>query len=74
MLDILDIPELGKLEIVEVYEYYDQPVLYSCKNASGHFYLGSVLLSPLTGLTLSDPAKLTSTMHSPILKIPMQFK
>ena len=39
MLDILNIPELGKLEIVEVYEYYDQPLLYSCKNASGHFYL-----------------------------------
>ena len=39
MLDILNIPELGKLEIIEVYEYYDQPVLYSCKNASGHFYL-----------------------------------
>ncbi|RKU36981.1 hypothetical protein C6496_11515 [Candidatus Poribacteria bacterium] len=39
MLDILDIPELGKVEIVEVYEYYDQPVLYSCKNASDHFYL-----------------------------------
>ena len=39
MLDILNIPELGKLEIVEVYEYYDQPVLYSCKNASRHFYL-----------------------------------
>lgn len=39
MVDILNIPELGKLEIVEVYEYYDQPVLYSCKNASGHFYL-----------------------------------
>ena len=39
MLDILNIPELGKLEIVEVYEYYDQPVLYSCKNASEHFYL-----------------------------------
>ena len=39
MLDMLDIPELGKVEIVEVYEYYDQPVLYSCKNASGHFYL-----------------------------------
>lgn len=39
MLDVLNIPELGKLEIVEVYEYYDQPVLYSCKNASGHFYL-----------------------------------
>ncbi len=39
MLDILNIPELGKLEIVEVYEYYDQPVLYACKNAAGHFYL-----------------------------------
>ena len=39
MVDILIIPELGKLEIVEVYEYYDQPVLYSCKNAAGHFYL-----------------------------------
>ncbi len=37
--DILNITELGKLEIVEVYEYYDQPVLYSCKNAMGHFYL-----------------------------------
>jgi hypothetical protein len=39
MVDILNIPELGKLEIVEIYEYYDQPVLYSCKNASRHFYL-----------------------------------
>ena len=39
MVDILNIPELGKLEIVEIYEHYDQPVLYSCKNASGHFYL-----------------------------------
>ena len=36
---ILNIPELGKLEIVEIYEYYDQPVLYSCKNAMGHLYL-----------------------------------
>ena len=39
MVDVLNIPELGKLEIVEVYEYYDQPVLYSCRNASGHLYL-----------------------------------
>ena len=39
MVYILNIPELGELEIVEVYEYYDQPVLYSCKNAAGHFYL-----------------------------------
>ena len=38
MVDILNIPELGKLEIVEVYEYYDQPVLYSCQNATGNFY------------------------------------
>lgn len=38
MVNILNIPELGKLEIVEIYEYYDQPVLYSCKNAMGHFY------------------------------------
>lgn len=39
MLYILNIPELGKLEIVETYAYYDQPVLYSCKNAAGHHYL-----------------------------------
>jgi hypothetical protein len=39
MVNMLHIPELGKLEIVEVYEYYDQPVLYSCKNAMEHFYL-----------------------------------
>lgn len=39
MLDILNIPELGKLKIVEIYEYYDQPVLYSCKNTAGQFYL-----------------------------------
>ena len=39
MADILNIPSLGKLEIVEVYTYYDQPVLFSCKNAAGHLYL-----------------------------------
>lgn len=39
MVDVLDIPSLGRLEIVEIYEYYDQPVLYSCKNAAGHLYL-----------------------------------
>ena len=39
MIDVLKIPELGRLEIVEVYEYYDQPVLYTCKNDVGHFYL-----------------------------------
>lgn len=39
MADILNIPSLGKLKIVETYVYYDQPVLFSCKNAAGHLYL-----------------------------------
>ena len=39
MADILNIPTLGKLKIVETYVYYDQPVLFSCKNAAGHLYL-----------------------------------
>ncbi len=30
---------LGKLEIVEVYEYYDIPCLFSCKNASRQLFL-----------------------------------
>ena len=29
---ILNITGLGRLEIVETYEYYDQPVLFSCKS------------------------------------------
>ena len=39
MADILNVPSLGRLEIVETYAYYDQPVLFSCKNAAGHLYL-----------------------------------
>ena len=39
MADILNIPSLGKLEIIETYVYYDQPVLFSCKNAAGYLYL-----------------------------------
>ena len=39
MFDTLNIPSLGRLEIVETYAYYDQPVLFSCKNAVGHLYL-----------------------------------
>ena len=39
MADILNITGLGKLEIVEIYVYYDQPVLFSCKSAAGHLYL-----------------------------------
>ena len=39
MADILNITGLGRLEIVETYVYYDQPVLFSCKSATGHLYL-----------------------------------
>ena len=39
MVDTLNIPTLGKLEIVETYAYYDEPILFSCKNAAGHLYL-----------------------------------
>ena len=39
MDQLLNLPELGRLEIVETYAYYDQPVLFSCKNAAGHLYL-----------------------------------
>ena len=39
MDDLLNIPSLGRLEILETFEYYDQPVLFSCKNAAGHLYL-----------------------------------
>lgn len=30
---------LGKLEIVEIYEYYDYPLLFSCKNTTGSIFL-----------------------------------
>ena len=39
MADILNISELGKLEIIEIYDYYDQPILFACKNAAGHLHL-----------------------------------
>lgn len=39
MVDTLNIPTLGKLEIVEIYAYYDEPVLFSCKNVEGDLYL-----------------------------------
>ena len=39
MFDTLNIPSLGKLEIVETYAYYDQPVLFTCKDSAGHLYL-----------------------------------
>ena len=39
MFDTLNIPSLGRLEIVETYAYYDQPVLFSSKDSAGHLYL-----------------------------------
>lgn len=30
---------LGNLEIFEIYEYYDQPCLFSCRNMAEHFFL-----------------------------------
>ena len=39
MADILNITGLGRLEIVETYVYYDQPILFSCKSAADHLYL-----------------------------------
>ena len=38
MADI-DIPVLGELDIVEIYVYYDRPILYSCKNVDRQLYL-----------------------------------
>lgn len=31
--------QLGKLELIEVYEYYDTPCLFSCRNTSGHLFM-----------------------------------
>ena len=39
MADILNNSELGSLEIIEIYDYYDQPILFACKNAAGHLHL-----------------------------------
>jgi hypothetical protein len=30
---------LGKLELVEIYEYYDRPVLFTCRNGTGTYFL-----------------------------------
>lgn len=32
-------PNLGNLEIVEIYVYYDQPCLFSCRNEIGQIFL-----------------------------------
>ena len=38
MFNTLNVPSLGKLEIVETYAFYDEPVLFSCQNTVGHLY------------------------------------
>lgn len=30
---------LGKLRIIEIYEFYNTPVLFACKNKTGHVFL-----------------------------------
>ena len=39
MFNTLNIRDLGKLEIVETYAFYDEPVLFSCQNTLGRLYL-----------------------------------
>lgn len=39
MFNTRNIPSLGRFDIVETYAYYDQPVLFSCKDSAGHRYL-----------------------------------
>ena len=36
---IPQLTNLGKLEIIEIYVYYDIPCLFSCKNLTGHIFL-----------------------------------
>jgi hypothetical protein len=31
--------QLGKLELIEVYEYYDTPCLFSCRNSLGQLFI-----------------------------------
>ena len=35
----IDLPILGRLRIVEVFDFYDEPTLYSCQDSIGHLYL-----------------------------------
>lgn len=39
MSNILNVPELGELEIVEVYDYFNVPILFSCRNSVSHLYI-----------------------------------
>ncbi len=39
MSNSLQLNVLGNIEILEVYEYYDEPCLFACKNGSGQIFL-----------------------------------
>lgn len=39
MYNILNNPQIGELEIIEVYEYFNMPLLFSCKNLVSSFYI-----------------------------------
>ena len=39
MFDILNVPELGNLEIVEIYDYHNMPILFSCQNSAAQLYM-----------------------------------
>ena len=86
MFDILNIPSLGRLEIVETYTYYDQPVLFSCKDAAGNLYLAVAadeddqfetwLYAKVSAerLNLIRSGQLIFTMRLPILKMVIYFR
>ena len=39
MRDTINIPRLGELEIVEVYEYFNGPLFFACMNYASHLYI-----------------------------------
>lgn len=39
MSDIFEIPELGELEIVEIYDHFNFPILFSCRSVVDQLYM-----------------------------------
>ena len=39
MSDLYDIPQLGKLEILEVFDYHNEPILFSCCDEKQNLYI-----------------------------------
>lgn len=56
---------LGQLEIIEVYDFYDKPVLFSCKNKSGLIF---IQLINLGASTEELPARLNVLKRKTALK------